>query len=158
METQTYPRDQLRASDADRDRAIAELSEHFQAGRLTQEEFDERTGHALQARTGQDLAALFTDLPHDHAPGNAPPAAGQDQPVQPYRAPIPRIAVAVCAIIVAGSILGGSSGHHGWFALAPIIIVLVIIRYLAGGRRRAWDHRAWDHRDRDHRDWDHRPR
>ena len=41
----------LRVSDSDRDRAIAELSEHFQAGRLSTEELEERTGRALRART-----------------------------------------------------------------------------------------------------------
>ena len=58
----------LRVSDADRDRAIAELSEHYQAGRLTTEELEDRTGRALQARTTADLAALFTDLPRRQAP------------------------------------------------------------------------------------------
>jgi len=81
-------------------------------------------------------------------PADAAPAA---QPPVPYRAPIPRIAIAACVILVAGSILGGSSGHHGWFALAPIVIVLLVVRFLAGGRHRAWDHRAWDHRAVDHR-------
>jgi hypothetical protein len=61
--TQGHPSGSLRVSDADRDRAIAELSEHYQAGRLTTEEFEDRTGRALQARTTADLAALFTDLP-----------------------------------------------------------------------------------------------
>ena len=49
--TKDYPSGGLRVSDADRDRAIAELSEHFQAGRLTTEELEDRTGRALQART-----------------------------------------------------------------------------------------------------------
>ena len=61
--SKSFPSGGIRVSDADRDQAIAELSEHFQAGRLTQEEFEERSGRALQARTGDDLAALFTDLP-----------------------------------------------------------------------------------------------
>ena len=38
--TMDYPSSGLRVSDADRDRAIAELSEHFQAGRLTTEELN----------------------------------------------------------------------------------------------------------------------
>ena len=61
--TNGFPSGGIRVSDADRDQAIAELSEHFQAGRLTQEEYEERSGRALQARTGDDLAAQFTDLP-----------------------------------------------------------------------------------------------
>ena len=154
----TMPRSQLRISDADRDRAIAELSEHFQAGRITQDELEERTGQVLQARTGQDLAAVFADLPPRQAPQNRPAAGPADagpaaQPPAPYRAPIPRIAIAACVILVVGSILGGSSsGHHGWFALAPIIIVLLAVRCLAGR------HQAWDRRARDRRTWDHRPR
>ncbi len=79
----------LRVSDADRDRAISDLSEHFQAGRLTADEFDERSGQALQARTGKELAALFTDLPPGGAavtslppPGPAPAArVGMAAPV-----------------------------------------------------------------------------
>ena len=59
----SFPRGDLRVSDADRDRAVAELSEHFQTGRLTQEEFEDRSGRALQARTGGELSELFTDLP-----------------------------------------------------------------------------------------------
>ena len=33
--TRPFPAGELRASDADRDLALAELSEHFQTGRLT---------------------------------------------------------------------------------------------------------------------------
>jgi len=40
--TRGFPRSDIRVSDAERDQAIAELSEHFQAGRLTQDEFDDR--------------------------------------------------------------------------------------------------------------------
>jgi hypothetical protein len=58
----------LRISDADRDQAITRLSGHFQAGRLSAEEFDERSGAALQAKTGREVTALFTDLPPDQAP------------------------------------------------------------------------------------------
>ncbi len=140
METMTSPRGQLRVSDADRERAIAELSEHFQAGRLTQEEFEERTGQALQARTRNDLAALFSDLPRDRASGASPAAGpvrpGPRQPVEPYRAPIPRVAVVVCAVVVAVSVLGGaSSGHHALFGLAPVLIVLLVARFVFLRRR-----------------------
>src|SRR6516162_1573360 len=48
----------LRVSDADRDRAVSELSEAFQAGRITHEEFEQRSGQALSARTGNELSAL----------------------------------------------------------------------------------------------------
>jgi hypothetical protein len=41
-DTRGFPSAELRVSDADRDLAIAELSEHFQTGRLTQDEFGDR--------------------------------------------------------------------------------------------------------------------
>ena len=60
-----YPSGDLRVSDADRDRALHELTGAFQAGRLTAGEFDERSGQAVNARTGAELTALLADLPLD---------------------------------------------------------------------------------------------
>jgi Domain of unknown function (DUF1707) len=58
-----YPVGDLRVSDADRDGAIRELSEAFEAGRITAEEFSQRSGQALGACTGRELTALLADLP-----------------------------------------------------------------------------------------------
>jgi DUF1707 SHOCT-like domain len=63
-----YPPGDMRVSDAERDRAVSELGVAYQAGRLTAEEFDQRSSRALRARTGEELTALFADLPLDHAP------------------------------------------------------------------------------------------
>jgi hypothetical protein len=70
METaaSSYPPGDLRVSDGDRDRAVSELSEAFQAGRISADEFGQRSGHALAARTGKELTALLADLP----PGRTP--------------------------------------------------------------------------------------
>ena len=70
METaaRNYPPGDLRVSDADRDRAVSELSEAFQAGRISADEFGQRSGQALAARTGKELTALLADLPLDRAP------------------------------------------------------------------------------------------
>jgi hypothetical protein len=65
--TRNYPAGDLRVSDADRDRALGELSRAFQAGRITAAELDQRSGQALGARTGNELAALLADLPQDRA-------------------------------------------------------------------------------------------
>ena len=54
----------IRASDADRDRVAAALQEHYAAGRLSREEFDQRVDAAMAARTLDDLDALLADLPH----------------------------------------------------------------------------------------------
>jgi hypothetical protein len=52
-----------RASDAERNQAIDRLRAAFVEGRLDQEEFDERSGTALKARTIGQLERLFDDLP-----------------------------------------------------------------------------------------------
>ena len=59
----------MRASDADRDRAIEVLAAASAEGRLSPEEYSERSEAALAARTLGDLARLTGDLP-------AGPAAG----------------------------------------------------------------------------------
>lgn len=55
------PRD-LRASDADRERVVAALSQAVADGRLSLEEHAERTQRAYAARTLGDLAVLTEDL------------------------------------------------------------------------------------------------
>src|SRR5256885_15742198 len=58
----------VRASDADRERAVALLREHAAQGRLTLEEFTERMSAAYLARTNRDLEDLARDLPAAHTP------------------------------------------------------------------------------------------
>lgn len=53
----------LRAADADRDATVAALREHTVAGRLTLEEFSERTGRAYAASTLAQLEEIRRDLP-----------------------------------------------------------------------------------------------
>ena len=53
----------VRIGDAERDRAVADLGDHFAAGRLTREEFDDRVDQAMAARFDNDLQPLFVDLP-----------------------------------------------------------------------------------------------
>jgi Domain of unknown function (DUF1707) len=52
-----------RVSDVDRDHAVTMLREHVVAGRLTLDEFSERVGLALAARTRGDLGGAMGDLP-----------------------------------------------------------------------------------------------
>jgi Domain of unknown function (DUF1707) len=63
-----FPPGDLRVSDAERDLAVSELSRAFQVGRLTTEEFQERSGQAFAARTGKELTALLADLPVESEP------------------------------------------------------------------------------------------
>lgn len=61
----------LRASDADRNAMVLALREHVAAGRLTLEEFSERTERALAATTIDELEGIDRDLP---------PASGEERP------------------------------------------------------------------------------
>lgn len=56
-------RPELRAGDADRDRVAELLRRHYADGRLTSDEFSQRTDAAYAARTYGELDALTTDLP-----------------------------------------------------------------------------------------------
>jgi hypothetical protein len=56
-------RPELRASDAEREHAVAVLKEHAAVGRLDLDELDDRIGRAYGARTRRELDALLSDLP-----------------------------------------------------------------------------------------------
>jgi len=64
----------VRIGDAERDKAVAELGDHFAAGRLTREEFDTRLDQAMAARFDRDLQPLFVDLPRTEPVPNRPAA------------------------------------------------------------------------------------
>jgi DUF1707 SHOCT-like domain len=67
---------ELRASDADRDRALARLQDALASGMINMEEFQDRSGQALGARTRRELAAITSDLPASDTP------AAQDSVVE----------------------------------------------------------------------------
>jgi hypothetical protein len=68
----------IRASDSDREHAVEALRGQYAEGRLTLEEFDERTSAAYAARTWTDLRELTSDLPVrlSFGPTSAPVAPG----------------------------------------------------------------------------------
>jgi cytochrome c5 len=90
-----YPAGSVRVSDADRDQALSELSEAFQAGRITAAELDQRSGQALRARTAEELTALLADLPHDR------PAATPAQARPAHRVIAARVTMGASAVTAA---------------------------------------------------------
>jgi Domain of unknown function (DUF1707) len=130
-----YQPSAMRASDADRDAVLAELSEHFQAGRLTHEEFDERSELALHARTYGDLADLTRDLP---APSRALAPAGTPRsgPAGP-RLPVAAVAATlalvflVVATVTNAAVVGTAALRLWWIVL---IVPLIAWRAGRGGR------------------------
>jgi len=112
----------MRASDVDRDAVVSDLSEHFQAGRLTAGEFDERTGRALTARTWGELGELVADLPaaRPAAPA-ATPSTGRLQP--PSGRAVPALAgLAIAAVMLVHVV------HGGWGLIWLLLPALLIAR------------------------------
>jgi hypothetical protein len=82
------PSDHIRASDRDRDAVVATLRDAYTDGRLTLDEFQERTAAAYDGRTWGDLRELTTDLPvqpvlGSDLPPEAQPAGPQPEGAQP---------------------------------------------------------------------------
>jgi hypothetical protein len=130
----SYATGPLRVSDADRDQALAELSEHFQAGRLTADEFDERSSQALAAKTGNDLGALLTDLP---VSGTVSKVAAPAPVAVQHRAALPGFLVAVTILSVAALVVTAVV-THGHNVIVPwwiIPIAIIVIRKRARGNR-----------------------
>jgi Domain of unknown function (DUF1707) len=126
----------MRASDADRDAVLAELSGHFQVGRLTLAEFDERSDLALHARTYGELADLTRDLP----PAPARPPAPTPQPEARHAGPrLPVAAVAAALVLVVlvvatvtrDAVVGIAFVHLWW-----LVILVPLIAGRAGRGRR----------------------
>src|SRR5947209_8387577 len=121
------PPAQLRIGDTERDEAVTTLGDHFAAGRLTREEFDERVDKAMQARFEKDLVPLFADLPAKN-----PPAA----PARPRHRPQPAMQIAplfwMIPLLLVGLVLGAFVLREGW-PLWGVFWLLVITR--ASGRR-----------------------
>jgi hypothetical protein len=145
-----YPPGGLRVSDAERDQAVAELSVHFQHGRLTQDEFEERTGRALKARTGAELADLFTDLPRGQVPpaGPVPPNFGPPSFGPPSFGPpsfgppgfrpaaLSRIGtVRILAAVAIVAVIAGGVAHPALIVVAVVLVLLVVRRLSHHGQQ-----------------------
>jgi hypothetical protein len=70
----------MRASSADRERAVDVLKAGFAEGRLTQDEYNDRMGRAYTARTYGELTALTADLPAGASPMPAWPVPAYQPP------------------------------------------------------------------------------
>jgi hypothetical protein len=119
---------QVRIGDAERERAVSALGEHYVAGRLTKDELDERADTAWAARTSGDLAPLFADLPA--LPTPAPPRPARRHPRRDARwlgARLSWVFVLLVVLAVAGDLpwlavavfaalwwTGLLSGLHRW--------------------------------------------
>jgi len=116
------PATPIRIGDAERDEAVSDLGDHFAAGRLNREEFDDRADQAMQARFSTDLAPLFADLPAKPVTAPTPPGQGRAGAPPPWAYAMWLLPVLLVAA-VAGAIL-----LHAPFILWFGIWMLVIAR------------------------------
>ena len=134
------PSVQMKASDADRDAVLSELSEHFQAGRLTAGEFEDRTGRALAARTWGELRDLVQDLPGSPAGTRVPVTAATGAlPQRPLGRTV-LVPIAVLAGIGIAVAMSAGTAHARWGILWLLLPVLLIARRMtccAGAPRRS---------------------
>lgn len=93
----------VRAADADRERVVAELQRHTSAGRLSMEEFSERTAAVYRSRTMNELASLTADLPPDDSPA---PGSGQGS----ARSLLIALVLSVVAVALLGLVAAGHAG------------------------------------------------
>ena len=121
---------EMRASDSDRDAVVSDLSEHFQAGRLTAEEFDERTGQALAARTLGELRNLLADLPATRLASQAPATRSlRPRPRRSSGRLAPPPIAALAGIAIAAAVLVNVA-HGGWGFIWLLLSGLFIARRL----------------------------
>jgi hypothetical protein len=129
---ENFPAAEMRASDADRDAVLSGLSEHFQAGRLTLGEFEDRAGQILSARTWGELKELVRDLPGT-PPGPQAPVATAPSAAGPERLPGRGAPVPIAMLAAIGIVVGVSVGvtHSAWGFLwvLGVLIVRRLIRH-----------------------------
>jgi hypothetical protein len=133
---------QLRIGDAERERAAADLGEHYAQGRLSADEHADRLEQVWAARTAADLVPVFRDLPGG-AYGARPAAPVQSRSEPRWRArrfPVPIFAIfPVIALVALVTVV-----THAPLLLLGLLVLWCLAR---GPRRRAHQghhgHRPW---------------
>jgi hypothetical protein len=122
-------RSDVRVSDQDRERAAAEIREHFAAGRLTDEELSDRLSAVYRARTQEELAALRADLP------KLPPSPAQQRAeLVKRRATLQRHllqqAGGSVGLFLLCTVIWLTSGAHGqfWPMWVALVAVIALVR------------------------------
>ncbi len=109
---------EVRIGDTEREQAVTALGEHYAAGRLTKDEFDERAAAAWAARTESGLRPLFVDLPAPHgrtAPKDSREPQARSAPVRP-----------------AGRTRRRGPGVWGLLPVFPVLLGLFLLALLTG--------------------------
>jgi hypothetical protein len=139
----------MRASDAERESVVAALRDAYTEGRLTLDEFTERTADAYAGRTWDDLRGLTVDLPvqpplgpkelakaepQEVASARAPLTQSQPAPVErPARKPRP-MGLLLPVVLLWAVIAAANNNPSAAAALSVLFICLLTVRIANSGR------------------------
>jgi len=136
------PQPEMRIGDAEREAAVEALGEHFAAGRLTKDEYDERAERAWAARTSSQLYPLFADLPRPQARRvEEPSGPSRGRGRSPHRHPgwwqgawmMPVVMIVIALVVLT---------HLPWFVLLIVgwVMFAKVSRHWArSSHRQRWD-------------------
>ena len=150
-------------TDADREAAAAQLREHYAAGRLSLDEFQDRLDAVYRAQTARELGMVTDGLPHEGVviPPGAPwgsYAGGYPLDVAEIRAAMARAGRRIMlafGVVTAGSLLllallisalmvhGGLLGVVVSALLAILAVGVTAVGALVWLARRMWRRHAW---------------
>ena len=119
-----YSDQHLRVSDAERQAVADRLGEHFAEGRLDQDEFDERAGRAMSAKTRADLSGLFEDLPDLSTRPQTGTAPVPARPRRRHSHPILVLVLVVIVALAAAHLAVAATVPWLWLAFVAAILVL----------------------------------
>jgi hypothetical protein len=127
---------------AERDAAVGALQAHYQAGRLTPEEYEDRSVRVSRATTWGEVAPLFADLPEPRpTPVAAALAAATTPPDEPRGlVPLPdrtRETIMSLTPLVA-LVLFFVTQSWLWFLAIPIVGILLYGSNRGRSRRRRY--------------------
>ncbi len=135
-----------RIGNDERESAVTALRLHHAAGRLTSAEYEDRSLQVRQAKTWDELAPLFADLPRDAA--DPADVAKHPEPQQQWGLlPEPWASWVMSLTPFAALLLFFTTGHHWqWFLAIPIVGLLM---YGPNGQGHCWHgHRSRQQRNR----------
>lgn len=104
----------IRISDSERESALKALGEHMNTGRLSVDEYGERSAEVTVARTQGDLIKLFDDLPEPHPAFDPVECTAESHPEQviektraaPERHPVVKRATKGAVLVIAATVVG----------------------------------------------------
>ena len=133
------PWQDLRIGDTEREAALRDLGEHMGAGRLTVDEFGERSAMVATAKTRGELVAVFHDLPgpRPHFGPVAPPfhPGYAPMPMMPPPPPARRQSAALTLVpVVVGVALMGVF-LFGFRVFPPFVVLPVVLLFVFASRR-----------------------